>query len=90
MAPSTANIVLIGDQMQPSQPVQGCHPGESGLSTLDYLLQDQRTTPDDFWIFIARTWRLHPRICSFISGAVYDDRLHSESMRKKRSTKPTD
>ena len=84
MAPSTANIVLIGDQMQLSQPVQGSHPGESGLSTLDYLLQDQRTIPDDFGIFLARTWRLHPRICSFISGAVYDDRLHSEPVTASR------
>ena len=84
MAPSTANIVLIGDQMQLSQPVQGSHPGESGLSTLDYLLQDQRTIPDDFGIFLARTWRLHPRICSFISGAVYDDRLQSEPVTASR------
>lgn len=60
------------------------HPGESGLSTLDYLLQDQRTIPDDFGIFLARTWRLHPRICSFISGAVYDDRLHSEPVTASR------
>jgi len=84
MAPSTANIVLIGDQMQLSQPIQGSHPGESGMSTLDYLLQDQRTIPDDFGIFLARTWRLHPRICSFISGAVYDDRLHSEPITAGR------
>jgi uncharacterized protein len=84
MAPSTANIVLIGDQMQLSQPIQGSHPGESGMSTLDYLLQDQRTIPDDFGIFLARTWRLHPLICSFISGAVYDDRLHSEPITAAR------
>ena len=41
MAPSTANIVLIGDQIGLSQPVQGSHSGESGLSTLDHLLQDK-------------------------------------------------
>jgi predicted RecB family nuclease len=32
MGPSAANIVLIGDQMQLAQPVQGVHPGETGLS----------------------------------------------------------
>jgi uncharacterized protein len=48
------------------------------------MLQDQRTIPDDFGIFLARTWRLHPRICSFISGAVYDDRLHSEPVTASR------
>ena len=29
------NIVLVGDQMQLPQPVQGVHPGESGFSCLD-------------------------------------------------------
>src|SRR5207253_8732640 len=33
------NIVLVGDQMQLGQPIQGTHPGESGLSALEYLLQ---------------------------------------------------
>jgi len=75
MAPCAHNIVLLGDQMQLGQPIQGSHPGESGLSVLEYLLQGQATVPDDFGIFLPRTWRLHPTICRFISGAVYDDRL---------------
>ena len=33
------NIILVGDQMQLPQPVQGVHPGDTGLSTLDYLLE---------------------------------------------------
>ena len=32
------NIVLLGDQMQLAQPSKGMHPGRSGDSTLDYLL----------------------------------------------------
>ena len=31
MAPSATNLVLIGDQMQLSQPTQGTHPGDSGI-----------------------------------------------------------
>lgn len=84
MAPSAANIVLVGDQMQLSQPIQGSHPGESGLSTLDYLLQERRTIPEDAGIFLAQTWRLHPDICRFISGAVYDDRLNSQPVTATR------
>ena len=38
MGTSTRNIVLVGDQMQLGQPIQGVHPGESGTSTLEYLL----------------------------------------------------
>ncbi|MFY7961867.1 MAG: DUF805 domain-containing protein, partial [Elsteraceae bacterium] len=41
MATSTNNIVLLGDQMQLSQPVEGVHPGHSGDSVLDYLLQGE-------------------------------------------------
>src|SRR5262249_44789528 len=33
------NLVLLGDQMQLGQPIQGSHPGESGLSALEYLLK---------------------------------------------------
>ena len=75
MAPAATNLVLLGDQMQLGQPIQGSHPGESGLSALEYLLQGQPTVPDDFGIFLPRTWRLHPALCHFISGAVYEDRL---------------
>jgi predicted RecB family nuclease len=37
MAGAAANIVLVGDQMQLPQPVQGVHPGETGLSSLAQL-----------------------------------------------------
>jgi uncharacterized protein len=78
MAPAATNLVLLGDQMQLGQPIQGSHPGESGLSALEYLLQDHATIPDDFGIFLSHTHRLHPNLCHFISGAVYDDRLKCE------------
>lgn len=79
MGTSTKNIVLLGDQMQLGQPVQGSHPGRSGESTLDYLLDGLATIPSERGIFLANTWRLHPDICSFISDAVYDGRLQSEA-----------
>jgi predicted RecB family nuclease len=75
MSRCARNLVLVGDQMQLGQPIQGSHPGESGLSTLDYLLRDHATVPPDRGVFLDRTWRLHPDICRFISGAVYEDRL---------------
>ena len=48
MAPAAKNLVLLGDQMQLGQPIQGSHPGESGLSTLEYLLQEHATIPAGF------------------------------------------
>jgi uncharacterized protein len=69
------NLILVGDQMQLPQPTQGSHPGEAGLSTLDYLMRDYATIPPERGLFLATTRRLHPDICGFISDAVYDGRL---------------
>jgi uncharacterized protein len=77
MARSARNLVLLGDQMQLSQPTQGTHPGESGLSLLDYYLQGKPTIPDDLGLFLGETRRLHPALCEFISDAVYEGRLRA-------------
>lgn len=84
MAASTKNIVLMGDQMQLSQPIKGSHPGESGQSCLNYLLQDHQTIPNNLGIFLDKTYRLHPKICSFISNAIYEDRLFPEEVTSQR------
>ncbi|MDT9151275.1 hypothetical protein RSW37_26440, partial [Escherichia coli] len=64
---SAENIVLLGDQMQLSQPIQGSHPGESGDSCLEYLLEARATIPANRGVFLGQTWRMHPNVCSFIS-----------------------
>ena len=75
MGTAAKNIVLVGDQMQLGQPIQGVHPGEAGLSVLEFLLGDQATVALDRGIFLKQTWRLHPTICQFISEAFYEGRL---------------
>jgi len=79
MGVSAKNVVLVGDQMQLSQPIQGAHPGGSGISGLDHLLHGLATVPPDRGIFLATTFRMNPDICKFISDAVYDGRLVSDS-----------
>jgi superfamily I DNA and/or RNA helicase len=78
MATSARNIVLLGDQMQLGQPIQGTHPGQSGLSSLEYLLQGAATISPERGIFLETTWRMNPAISRFISDAVYDGRLQPE------------
>jgi uncharacterized protein len=78
MGTSARNIVLLGDQMQLGQPIQGVHPGRSGESSLEYLLNGLATIPPERGIFLATTWRMHPDVCRFISDAVYDSRLVAE------------
>ncbi len=72
------NLVLLGDQMQLSQPIQGIHPGRSGDSALDYLLDGEATIAPERGIFLSTTYRMHPDVCRFISDAIYDGRLDSE------------
>jgi uncharacterized protein len=79
MAHGARNVVLVGDQMQLGQPIQGAHPGESGLSVLDFLLGGAAVIPPERGIFLPVTWRMHPDLCRFVSDAVYEGRLHSEA-----------
>lgn len=85
MSTSAKNIILVGDQMQLEQPIQGSHPDEIGVSALEFLLDGEHTVPDDMGVFLAKTWRLRPEICSFISDAVYDGRLLNEKQSESRS-----
>lgn len=81
---SAHNLILLGDQMQLSQPTQGIHPGRSGDSSLDYLLDGVATIAPNRGIFLETTWRMHPGVCSFISEAVYDSRLEPEAKNERR------
>jgi uncharacterized protein len=84
MGTAARNIVLVGDQMQLGQPVQGVHPGEAGLSVLDFLLGGQATVSPERGIFLDHTRRLHPSVCRFISDAFYEGRLAPDPGNAKR------
>ena len=74
------NIVLIGDQLQLGQPTKGTHPGESGKSILDFLLEDKDTIPAHRGIFLNKTYRLNTKINDFISNNFYEERLVNDSI----------
>lgn len=85
---STKNLVLLGDQMQLEQPVKGRHPGDSGLSSLQYALKDVEESKDDIpvihavvpdgsGLFLGTSYRMHPDVCDFVSESIYEDRLES-------------
>ncbi|NLS25316.1 hypothetical protein S2M10_02800 [Sphingomonas sp. S2M10] len=78
MGCAARNVVLVGDQMQLSQPIKGTHPGQSGMSALDYLLEGHATVPPEQGVFLPITRRMHPDLCRFISDAVYEGRLEAE------------
>lgn len=71
--------------MQLGQPIQGAHPGDSGLSVLDYLLEGAATIAADRGILLDTSWRMHPDIQRFVSDVVYDGRLkaHPDCARQR-------
>ncbi len=88
MARSASNLVLLGDQMQLEQPIQGTHPGDAGLSSLQYALKDLKAShtdlpffhavvPSEYGLFLGESRRMHPSICAFISESIYEGRLKS-------------
>ena len=88
VARSAKNVVLLGDQMQLEQPIQGTHPGDSGLSSLQYALKDLKSSkedlpvfhavvPKDYGLFLGESRRMHPAVCQFVSEIVYEGRLGS-------------
>lgn len=76
------NVVLLGDPLQLAQVSQGSHPIGTELSILEHLLGNDVTVPENRGIFLDVSYRLPATICNFISGAVYDGRLHSEDNTK--------
>jgi uncharacterized protein len=83
-APSSRNLVLLGDQRQLEQPIQGSHPGESGESALKFLLQDHVTIPASLGVFLDHTRRMRKSVCDFVSSYFYEGRLHSDPSTEQR------
>ena len=81
---SAKNIILIGDQMQLSSPISAVHPGESGKSLPEFLLEDHDTIRPNKGVFIDKTRRLHPKLCNFTSENFYDGRLKNFDFTEKR------
>lgn len=79
------NIILMGDQMQLEQPIQGSHPGHSGTSALEFMLKGHAVIPEDQGVFLERTYRMHLYICKPLSEVVYEGKLSSDKQTERQS-----
>lgn len=79
------NIILMGDQMQLEQPIQGSHPGNAGASALEFMLKGHAVIPDDQGVFLERTYRMHPDVCQPLSEIVYEGKLKSDKQTEIQS-----
>ncbi|MGY1771950.1 TM0106 family RecB-like putative nuclease [Blastococcus sp. SYSU D00813] len=83
VARSARSLVLLGDPQQLAQPTQAVHPGESGVSALEHLLEGHPTVPEDRGVFLDRTYRMHPALTAFVSDLAYEGRLESAAGRER-------
>jgi uncharacterized protein len=77
MGTAARNLVLLGDPQQLPHVTQGIHPEGSGCSVLEHLLDGKATVAENRGLLLARSWRMHPDVCAFISDLAYDGRLVS-------------
>ena len=77
MSHCARNILLVGDQNQLSQPNRAKHPGESGLSCLEYVMGEEKVVPFNKGVFLATSWRMPPVLTSVVSDLFYQGELQS-------------
>jgi uncharacterized protein len=82
VARGAKSMVLLGDPQQLAQPTQAVHPGESGVSALEHLLEGHRTVPADRGVFLDRSYRMHPELTAFVSDLAYEGRLEAARGRE--------
>lgn len=79
VAPAAANLLLLGDPQQLPQVSQGTHPEPVDISALEWLVDGQRTLPDERGYFLDVSYRMHPQVCAAVSALSYEGRLHSHA-----------
>lgn len=82
---ASKNIIFLGDHQQLKQPMKGVHPDGTDVSALEHLLEGKKTISEKKGVFLEKTWRMHPTICSFDSEMFYESRLQSvDGLEKQR------
>nr|WP_090345742.1 TM0106 family RecB-like putative nuclease [Mycolicibacterium malmesburyense]CRL78286.1 RecB family nuclease [Mycolicibacterium malmesburyense] len=81
VARAAANLMLLGDPQQLPQVSQGHHPEPVDASALGWLVQENRTLPEQFGYFLDRSYRMHPAVCAPVSRLAYQGKLRSAEGR---------
>lgn len=83
VARSARSMVLLGDPQQLAQPSHAVHPGQSGASALEHLLDGHATIPPERGVFLDRSYRMHPDLTAFVSDLAYEGRLEAAPGRER-------
>ena len=80
VAQAGKNLILLGDPQQLERPIQGAHPEETDISALQHFVGENSVTiSEKKGLFLKDTWRMHPKISSFISEQFYEGKLQSRA-----------
>jgi len=82
---ATKNLLLIGDHNQLPQVINGSHPNNNSLSTMEYLIDGDETVSKDKGLFLGTTFRMHKDVNKFISKYFYDDLLRNHDITNSRT-----
>ncbi|HAQ59882.1 MAG TPA: DNA helicase, partial [Microbacterium sp.] len=64
-------LLLLGDPQQLPQVSQGTHPEPVDTSALGWVMDGADVIPPEYGYFLARTWRMHPRVAEPVSRLSY-------------------
>ena len=76
-AVAAKRVLLLGDPQQLPQVSQGRHPEPVDTSALGWLTDGHNVLPPEFGYFLAKSWRMHPRLCAPVSHLAYEGKLVS-------------
>jgi predicted RecB family nuclease len=82
---ASSRLLLLGDPQQLPQVSQGTHPEPVDTSALGWVMDGAEVVPPEFGFFLARTWRMHPRVAQPVSRLSYAGRLESHPSASLRS-----
>ena len=80
-----SRALLLGDPQQLPHVSQGKHPEPIDNSVLKHVLGENKTIPASLGYFLARTYRLHPRLAEPVSRLQYEDRLSADERCARRN-----
>ena len=81
---ASSRLLLLGDPQQLPQVSQGTHPEPVDTSALGWVMRDADVLPPEYGYFLARTWRMHPKVAASVSVLSYDGELASHPCTEVR------
>ena len=72
---AASRLLLLGDPQQLPQVSQGTHPEPVDTSALGWVMDGADVIPPEYGYFLARTWRMHPRVAEPVSRLSYSGEL---------------